>query len=187
MSHTHHKKGYSLVETLVAISILLLSIVGPMTIASRGIQTGFFVSDQATAIFLAQEQIESVVAIRNNTALKHFGSGGGDVWEWTTDTTFAPCFNPNGCAVTWGASGYTVTACGPDGCKVHFEPGTSNRSRYHGGPSGDETIYTRHLKLTGNNREVTVVATVSWNANLFGGQRTVTMRSSLFNIYDFSN
>ena len=37
-------KGFTLVETLVAVTIFVLVILGPMTIASRGLQNAYFVS-----------------------------------------------------------------------------------------------------------------------------------------------
>ncbi len=61
--------GFTLVETLIAISILLVSIVGPLTIASRGLTTASFARDQVTAFYLAQEAAEVVRNKRDNNAL----------------------------------------------------------------------------------------------------------------------
>lgn len=184
------KKGYSLVETLVAVSILLLSIVGPMTIAAKGIQTGIFVSDQTTAIFLAQEQIESVMAIRNQEALKNIGSN--NVWDWTTGGAMASCFAANGCSITWNNDGdpyYTVSACNNGGgnCVLYLDT-NADRTRFSVSTGGTQTKFTRVLQLQRiGTREVVASSTVTWNSNLFGGQKAVSLRSSFFNIYDFSN
>jgi prepilin-type N-terminal cleavage/methylation domain-containing protein len=48
-------RGFTLVETLVAVTVLLLVIVGPMTVAQKGIQNAYFANEQVTAVFLAQE------------------------------------------------------------------------------------------------------------------------------------
>lgn len=181
--------GYSLVETLVAVSILLLSIVGPMTIAAKGIQTGIFVGDQTVAIFLAQEEIESVMAVRNEYALANLGTS--NVWDWTNGGPLNACFNPNGCSINWNSTGnplYEVIACNPGNnnpCRLYFSTSTG-RTRFNAESTGRQTMYTRTLHLQElSNREVIASSTVSWNSTLFGGPRSVTLRSSFFNIYDF--
>ncbi len=185
--------GYSLVETLVAVSILLLSIVGPMTIASKGIQTGIFVGDQTTAIYLAQEQIESVMAIRNDEAL--LNDYEEEVWDWTTGGDFQTCFDGTGCNIIWRETTnadnryYDVVNCtgANDDCRLTYNADGS-RVKYRVGGAGEETMYTRVLDLTRvGDREVEAVVTVSWQANLFGTERSVVLRSSFFNIYDLSN
>ncbi len=52
--HATSLTGFTLVETLVAVTILLVAIAGPMTIASRGMQNAYYAGDQTTAIYLAQ-------------------------------------------------------------------------------------------------------------------------------------
>ena len=42
ITHTMHDKGFTLVESLVAIGILLVVIIGPLTIAQKGIQQAYF-------------------------------------------------------------------------------------------------------------------------------------------------
>jgi len=70
-----YTKGYSLIEVLVAISILLIALVGPMTIAAKGIQSSIFVREQTIAISLAQEGIEAFIAARNDAALQALHAG----------------------------------------------------------------------------------------------------------------
>ena len=52
--------GFTLIESLVAISILLLSISAPLTIASKGLASSFFARDQITAFYLAQDAVEYI-------------------------------------------------------------------------------------------------------------------------------
>lgn len=190
MKSTNTTKGYSLVETLIAVSILLLSIVGPMTIAAKGIQTGIFVSDQTTAVFLAQEQIESVMAVRNQEALKELGTDG--VWDWTTSGALSHCFGSGGCNIIWNNDGdpyYNVQQCnaGNSNCQLYLDT-AAERAKFTTTNSGVQTKYRRVLQLQQlGGREVVASSTVSWSSSLFGGQRSVTLRSSFFNIYDFSD
>ena len=62
-------QGFTLVETLVAISILTLSIGTAIGIAASGISSGYIARDQTTAFYLAQEAIEKIKNIRDNNAL----------------------------------------------------------------------------------------------------------------------
>ncbi len=62
-------RGFTLIETFVAITILLTAIVGPLTIASRGLSSAFLAKQQTVASFLAQEGIEYVRFKRDTNAL----------------------------------------------------------------------------------------------------------------------
>lgn len=55
-------KGFSMVESLVAIAVLLIAIVGPLTIAINSIQYSNIAKDKLQATYLAQEQLELMVA-----------------------------------------------------------------------------------------------------------------------------
>jgi prepilin-type N-terminal cleavage/methylation domain-containing protein len=59
-------RGFTLIESLVAIFIFSLAIVGLMTVVSRGIAGTNAAANQVTAHFLAQEGLETARAIRDN-------------------------------------------------------------------------------------------------------------------------
>lgn len=54
-------RGFSLVESLVAITVLIVGVLGPLNIAARGIGDGLFARNQIVANYLAQEAIEIIV------------------------------------------------------------------------------------------------------------------------------
>src|SRR4051812_17046488 len=66
-------KGFTLIETLIAILVLMLAIVGPLTIASKGLQTTLVSKDQETAFFLAQDAVEYVRWVRDTNKLSGNG------------------------------------------------------------------------------------------------------------------
>jgi len=62
-------RGFTLIETLVAISLVSVAIVAPMSLVSRSLASAFYARDQVTAYHLAQEGIEAVRAIRDGNIL----------------------------------------------------------------------------------------------------------------------
>src|SRR5688572_14888059 len=84
MIHTHQKtspfleaksqklkasQGFTFVETLVAIAILLMAIAAPLTLGSQGLAASRVARDQVIATYLAQEAIEYARNIRDGNTL----------------------------------------------------------------------------------------------------------------------
>ncbi len=57
--------GFTLVETLVAISILMLAVTGPLYYASEALRAATYAKDQITAFYLAQDAFEQIRKIRD--------------------------------------------------------------------------------------------------------------------------
>lgn len=72
--HHSERAGFTLIETLVAISLLALSIVAPMSLAAQSLATAYYARDEVTAFHLAQEAVESVRAARDANILQN-GNG----------------------------------------------------------------------------------------------------------------
>lgn len=66
MKHLTTHKGFTIIETLVAISILMIAIAGPLVVASKGLFGADLAKDQLVASYLAQESMEAVKNIRDN-------------------------------------------------------------------------------------------------------------------------
>ncbi|MEK7471530.1 MAG: prepilin-type N-terminal cleavage/methylation domain-containing protein, partial [Patescibacteria group bacterium] len=75
--------AFTLVETLVAISIFTMSILGLMSILGSGISNTTYTKQKMTAIYLAQEGIEYA---RNNRDTAVLYNAGGAQVGWNTYT-----------------------------------------------------------------------------------------------------
>lgn len=106
----HSAKGFTLIEMFVAITILALAVVGPLTIASRGLNTTVLARDQLTAAYLAQEGIEYIRYIKDSNVLS------GDDWMTGLDD----CLKAEGCQVDPWSDTTTIADCSSstDGCQL---------------------------------------------------------------------
>lgn len=72
-------KGFTLIETMVAITILTLAMAGPLFTAGRAIIATQTARDQLIALYLAQEGIEYVRAMRDNEYLAAHQTGSANI------------------------------------------------------------------------------------------------------------
>lgn len=68
-------RGFTLIETLVAISLLAVAIVAPMTLVGQSLSAAYYARDEITAYNLAQEGIESVRSLRDGHILERAING----------------------------------------------------------------------------------------------------------------
>lgn len=187
-------RGFTLVEVLVAVSILLFVIVGPMTIAVQSSRSTEFATEQAIAFFLAQEGLELAQNARDNYQLDTLGDATWD--DFRSD--YSACFAGNGCWLEIDPSinvnttvptdaKVNVAACSGISCVLFLDATTGVRSRYtHNESAGDtETPYTRRITMElVNPNEVKVTSRVQWRTGAFTTQSTVEATTYLFNIYE---
>lgn len=192
------EKGFTLVEVLVSISILLVVILGPMTIAQKGMQNAYFASERVTAVFLAQEAMEYFEHERNEAALQKFrqytgGAAAPDTWAKFRDNTFAACRTNNGCDVDLYAG--TVHECSDaSDCNLKKYVGNTTHNRMYGYYTGWGTSpFTRKIHLDtppgiplASTEEVAITIEVTWTgAGAY--PRTVVLQGWLHDIYDRYN
>ncbi|MBP9757778.1 MAG: prepilin-type N-terminal cleavage/methylation domain-containing protein [Candidatus Pacebacteria bacterium] len=72
---TAHKRGFTLIETLVAVSLMVIAIVAPMSLVAQSLATAYYARDQVAAYSLAQEAIEAVRAVRDGNILSNATAG----------------------------------------------------------------------------------------------------------------
>lgn len=166
VSKNKKTKGFTLVETLVAISILMLAMTGPLTIAGKGLSSAAGSKNQLTAVYLAQEGIEVIRNLRDKNALN------GQSWM----NGLAPCFNT--CTVDALSASQPVTACAtPSTCPaINYDDTSGLYGSNSGWPASN---FTRAVTITAiNPNEVLVESKVSWQG--FTTKNT-TVKTLLFN------
>ncbi len=137
--------GFTLVEALVAISILSLSVVGAFGVAQGGLQSSFFARDQMTAYYLAQEAVEMVKNKRHTDILN------GDHWlNGLVEGQGGPCTGSSYCRVDASVSSSNFTNCSgfnANCSKLYLD--ASNGFYTHEPDSGSnaETKFKRLLKI----------------------------------------
>lgn len=162
------KKGFTLLETLIAITILLVSIGGPLTIATKGLSSALFARDQITAFYLAQEAIEFTKNKRDEHALND------DDWSTGFLDTFSGCIDGGECEID--ITNNTVSACSGTCNRLKYDSGTG----FYNHDSGDDSIFRRSLALTTvNDNEVAAAVTMEWTSGLLS--RTFTLRENILN------
>ena len=179
--------GFSLIEVLVAISLLLIALVGPMTFFARNSQSTEVANDRTIATFLAQEGAELIQKIRDDRTLQYFLET-DDGWSQFRDDV-AACMNGSPCGVSINESGVVnVIDCSSSGtCRLWYDV-DANRSRFsHNSDGAEETQFIRTIELQSpseaDDREVEVMSRVQWESTALSGSQSVEVRTAVFNIF----
>jgi len=186
------RQGFTLIETLVAVLLLATSIAGPLTIASKGLNSALVAKDQITAYFLAQDAVEYIRYKRDTACLAAGAPCTTDPTAWLA--TVSNCISADGskkCTLdSTNNNPATPTVCPVAGCVPIRYDSTNNRFTYAGGGGTVTTLFTRTVSIINpyggstsctpaGKCEAMVVVTVSWNDT--GVARSVVVRESIFN------
>ncbi len=173
-SQTGASRGFTFVETLVAISILLMAIAAPLTLGSQGLAASRVARDQVIGTYLAQEAIEYARNIRDSNTLAAQG--------WLEG--LEECID-SACMLDITKSGEdTIESCSTDreaGCDpLVFNETMGFYGLSGGGTKWVETKFTRVLSITlsdSNAHEALLTATVMWKDGL--ADRSLSVEESI--------
>ena len=178
--------GFTLVETLVALSIFSVSVLIVVSLLGNSISNIDYAKKKMTASYLAEEGIEYIRNLRDTYTLY---DPGGPAQGWTNFLTkMAPCdatsVTTNKCYfdstnVFSGGTYITtmpVTACSGT-CPYMYESSTDG---YDYNVAGVKTDFIREIKINKiSNDEIKLFSTVYWSQQ--SGQFSMTFTEELFN------
>lgn len=169
-----NKKGFTLIETIVAVALLSFAMAGPLTMAIKSISAASVSQEQLTAFYLAQEAIEYVRKVRDDNVLS--GNSGEDWLEGLNECMLAEDYW-SGCYIDIIQNEIEINACLVSGCPVLNS--TNNGYGYSG---SNNTIFTRTIKIDNNlnnNNEAKVNVEVKWNGRF--GEKIINLQDNIFN------
>ena len=189
--------GFTLVETLVAISIFSVSILSLMSVLANGIANTSYAKEKMIATYLAQEGIEYMRNLRDTHMLYDDSSGNSNGWQKFNDQLTGPLGIPS-CNATNDSShscyfddqsvdytnptkpieNITITPCGTACPELLYK---SSTGRYNYDSSGTPSGYTRKIQMTHipGSDETKIFSTVFWTQG--SGSHSVTLSETLFN------
>ena len=171
-------RGFTLIEAMIAVTILALAVAGPLFGANRAIVAAEGARYQLTASYLAQEGVEYVRAMRDDEYLLAYQAGGANTSSaaWTdfltgTDSAAITQCRSMTCtldpALPMGTgSGFSLNPCSGSACTPLYlaNNGTTN---YYTEQSGNGAVlqpFTRTIQaITVSSTEERIVSIVSWS------------------------
>lgn len=184
-----NNRGFTLVESLVAIMIILTAITGAFAVAQSGLQASHTAKERVIAYFLAQETIEMVKNARDHNNLERYrnqstieGDPQSPAWLYGMTNSGAPCAGSASC--DWSMDLVdpdehdvylgTFVSCPSGGCELLRDSDGLYSYADGGTPSG----FWRELKITEliSGVEAEVSVTVSW-----GVGKSVVIKENIYN------
>lgn len=177
-------RGFTLVEVLVAIFILVIAVTGPMSAAQNSLRASFIARDQVVAYYLAQDAIEFLKNVRDYESY--------DNKDWTL--VFTACMNhsePNPKQCNIDTFKNTLHSCGSGklengiNCNyMNIEKNVDGSEFFVVANADEVSKYKRVIFLDKlSDHEIEVVVAVEWDTNLFlANNRQIVLQE---NIYDW--
>jgi len=131
-----NNSGFTLIETFVAITVLMIAVLGPMSLLSRALVYSTQIKNETIANYLAQEGIEVVINWRDIGNQISINS-------YCIDSLSVPPLIPKG----------------TNDCQVKLD-----NHKHYGNSGSINTIFTRVVKIISDDSSgaIKIVATVSW-------------------------
>lgn len=176
--------GFTLLEALVATSILMVAVAAPITIAQKGLSSAVYSKNQMIASYLAQDAIEYIKNVRDENFISNIGILPADQKDWLTGLNDECVGADKWCAVDTKATDDGVNIgkiISDETLKLSKEKDNNNNFQFFGYEPGEETNFTRKIniqtsQINGKDDQALITVIVSWN----GGE--VPVKTLIYNI-----
>lgn len=191
------RRGFTILESLVAIAILLVALTGPMVFAQQSLRASRLAGDQITAFYLAQDAIELVKHVRDENSLYRYRE------EWLFG--LEDCLEPEaaaggGCQVSspeWNLTeaDEAIAPCYAGDCELYEQTYSSDGAPtglfgIFAGESPERSRFSRRVKIMAadgsalvpaDSDEALVEVDVSWSTLGVSNVRHVLVREHIYN------
>ncbi len=158
------KKGFTIIESLVAITIMVTAITGTMAAIQSGISSYIYSKNQVTAFYLAQEGFEQLRNIRDENRLSNANWLAG-----IASSSEDPCYFGQACTVSPVESTVPTRCPALGACPVLRQSVDTGFFGYDA--SWSPTIFRREIQLSQiSESEIAITVTVDWSKGVITRQ-----------------
>lgn len=183
------EQGFTLLEVLIAVTILVFAITATFTSAQSGLQSSQESKNQIISYYIAQEAIEYIRNLRDTNSIVRIATPTTnwlkDIAENGNSSTDDPCFPGTYCTVD--AVNSTLTQCsgGLNGCPNLMQnttQGSPSYLMYGYGSAGAGWVNTNFKRVIQIEKlgatEAKIIVTVYWSRGSFS--TSFTVRENIF-------
>jgi len=163
-----NQKGFTVLESIVAIMILSLAISGVFAAVQRGLSQSIIAKDEVKAFYLAQEAVEIIRNKRDNNQLSKINLGTGHWLAGISENSGDACYFGKICRAD--IYDFSLTRCSEvnndwDSCPNLEQSSDSYVFSY--GRNWPETNFKREIQLESiSANEIAVIVRISWKKGL---------------------
>lgn len=167
-----NNKGFTLIEALVAISILMVAVAAPITIAQKGLSSAAYSKNQMIASYLAQDVIEYIKNKRDEYTINRYTLRADNIRlynsDWNDLQIFDDCREPDSCQInTIKDIGAAVLLGSP------IQKLRRDSNGFYGYEEKIDDVMTNFSRvvniemkdLNGGNNEALITVTVDWGTD----------------------
>lgn len=183
-SSTKGQSGFTLLEVLVAVTILIFAITATFTSAQSGLQSSQESKNQIITFYLAQEAVEYIRNMRDTNSIVRIGTPATG-WLQGIAETGDPCVPNTYCVID--SVSRTITQCtsGMASCPYLKQNRTQGSDAYlmygydNGVGSWATTDFQRVIQIEKiGTTEAKIIVTVNWSRGSFS--TSFTVRENIF-------
>jgi prepilin-type N-terminal cleavage/methylation domain-containing protein len=171
--------GFTIIESLVAISIMLVAIAGPLTLANNSISNAVASKQQLEASYLGQDLLEYIRWVRDTEGTSQFLGEVGSLCTVSdpcaVDTTKTTFTGPTG-----SDSALKGSCSDPSVCVLYYDKTGTHQYGHDGTTGATPTTFSRSLAITRiSSDEFTATVVTAWKTP--SGVRAVTLKEDFMN------